>query len=287
MAKRNKITDDSGLPYFKFFIQPWLVGNIKFCSHSAQGLFINLCVLYWAKKGDLTISQAEKSWPRKKKFFAELISNGVVKVSNGEVRISFLDDQLTDREVDSSKKAEAANTRWNSTKSDAGALQVHDDLDADAMLKEEKRIEENREEEKRTEPTTEGVVTYEVLGQSNPVTLIAGVPSTQNDKAQFSDYERWITDVINGNDQMFEQMLMKEPFKLNGALAEYAKSYLKLLAEYPKKSPPDQHRFRIALIGHISENVNKNYNGQRNTTKGGSGQTNPEPGKDYKTAGGF
>lgn len=287
MAKKDKKQSED-LPFFKFFIQHWMVGNIQFCSHSSQGLFINLCVLYWAKKCELTFDQAMKSYPRKKKYLDELVSNGVVKISEGKVNISFLDEQLTVLKVESETNSENAKKRWNPTKSDATAMPNICEEDATAMPKEEekKRIEEKRKEEEKT--CVDGVefkIDFTEEASKEPIVLKTKIPNS--DAANFSDYEQWTEDVIKGNDALFEQMLMKEPIKVNGALTEYAKSYLKLLAEYPKKAPPDQHRFRVALIGHISESINKNYNGKRNNTKGSIGQNNPEPGKDYRAGGGF
>jgi hypothetical protein len=282
MAKKAK-----KLPYFKFETSEWTDGNITDCSLAAQGLFINICALYWSRKGDLTHKTVKSKFKFRPSLFEELTNCDALMLKSDQIVIKFLEEQFEEREIMSYQNSKNAQIRWNQTNSDAVASQTQSEEISVASHLEENREEEKRIEESRVESSSKSIVTYEVLGQSNPVTLTANVPNKENDKAQFSDYERWTTDVISGNDQMFEQMLMKEPFKLNGALAEYAKSYLKLLAEYPKKSPPDQHRFRIALIGHISENVNKNYNGQRNTTKGGIGQTNPEPGKDYRTAGGF
>lgn len=122
---------------------------------------------------------------------------------------------------------------------------------------------------------------------SAPVEKFEYTLSPNETLANFKDYEQWTKDVVEGNDQYFPVMLKNEGIKLNGELIPLAKSFLGLLAQYPKKAPPDQHRFRVALIGHISENTNKNYNGKRNTTKGSTGQNGPEPDKDYRANGGF
>lgn len=75
----------------------------------------------------------------------------------------------------------------------------------------------------------------------------------KNESVDFSDYEQWTNDVIIGNDADFEQMVMHQKFK---NIEPLARSYLALLAQYPNKEPPDQHRFRIALIEHIRSNQN-------------------------------
>lgn len=76
-----------------------------------------------------------------------------------------------------------------------------------------------------------------------------------NESPDFSDYERWTNDIIDGNDADFEQMTMHSRFK---NVEDLARSYLGLLAQYPNKEPPDQHRFRIALVEHIRSNQNGN-----------------------------
>jgi hypothetical protein len=135
-----------------------------------------------------------------------------------------------------------------------------------------------KEEEKGVE------FSYEVQTEPNaPIKLTAKIPASS--QPDFSDYERWTKDVIDGNDQYFPTMLKNEGLQINGAVKDYAKTFLGLLAQYPKKAPPDQHRFRVALVGHISENINKTNYGQRNNTKGGNGKMGPETGKDY--SGGF
>lgn len=79
------------------------------------------------------------------------------------------------------------------------------------------------------------------------------VLKNNKESVDFSDYELWTTDIIEGNDANFEQMTMHSKFKNVESLA---RSYLALLAQYPNKEPPDQHRFRIALIEHIRANQN-------------------------------
>jgi hypothetical protein len=134
---------------------------------------------------------------------------------------------------------------------------------------------QSKEEESKEEETKLNVGGDEIKisivpkpPEGKKYSIAAKLPNAEN--ASFEDYEHWTEDVIKGNDSQFEQLIMKERIPLNGALAELAKSYLSLLAQYPKKCPPDQHRFRVALLGHIRENINKNDNGNRTTNQGTS-----------------
>lgn len=82
----------------------------------------------------------------------------------------------------------------------------------------------------------------------------------KKESADFSDYELWTESIIQKNDQFFETMLMNARLPPNVPVDALCRAYLALLAQYPNKRPPDQHRFRIALLNHISENAK---NGQK------------------------
>ena len=68
------------------------------------------------------------------------------------------------------------------------------------------------------------------------------------------DYIEWTEEVIAKNDQVFEQMLMKERVNPNGQLQTLARDHLGLLSRYPKMRPANQMRFRYSLLNHIREN---------------------------------
>lgn len=142
MAKSTK----GDLPYFKFQISAWNGGDILQCNMTAQGLFINLCALYWGKRGELYFSKMLKKFPRKQKHFDELISEGVIKLIEDKIVISFLDEQLSDRGAVSVKNADNAKERWNKNKSDAVASASHNGRTTVAP-----HLEKSREEEKRKE----------------------------------------------------------------------------------------------------------------------------------------
>ena len=61
-----------GLPYFKFTPSEWLTGNICFEPLEVQGLFINICALYWQRDGQLSIEDINlHTW------FVWSLANGV------------------------------------------------------------------------------------------------------------------------------------------------------------------------------------------------------------------
>lgn len=147
MAKKK--SPDEGLPYFKFFISKWSTGNIQQCSLSSQGLFINLCGLYWGQRGELYFSKMKKRFQRKQKHFEELLSEDVIKLIGDKIEITFLDEQLQELGFVSEKNRENALLGWNKRKQDATASISQSDRNANAMPREEKREEEKRKEENK------------------------------------------------------------------------------------------------------------------------------------------
>jgi len=80
------------LPYFQFEPAEWLAGDIMFCSLSAQGLYVNIQALYWQKDCDLSLEQAVKRL-KSEELFEELISEKIIKIRSGKIRVNFLDEQ--------------------------------------------------------------------------------------------------------------------------------------------------------------------------------------------------
>jgi hypothetical protein len=83
------------LPYFKFEPAEYLTKDISFCSISAQGLFINICSYYWQRQCSLTLEQISRrfNYPNE---LNELIKEGIIDVTENNVKIKFLDIQLDD-----------------------------------------------------------------------------------------------------------------------------------------------------------------------------------------------
>lgn len=96
------------LPYFKFEPAEWQNGNIQMCSELTQLYFINMCCTYWSKLGNLTERFALiKCFNNNRELFDELIDNNIVKISNGNVVISFLDSQLGEFKTKSKLSSES------------------------------------------------------------------------------------------------------------------------------------------------------------------------------------
>lgn len=82
------------LPYFKFYCNEWITGDVTSLQLKEQGLFINLCAYYWSKGCNLSLSKAMLKFKNSSHLFDILIEWEVIKIIDGDIVISFLDEQL-------------------------------------------------------------------------------------------------------------------------------------------------------------------------------------------------
>jgi len=81
------------LPYFQFEPAQYLTGNIQFCSMEEQGVFINVCAVYWQRSCSATKEQLIRKFNSDN--IHRLIAEDVIKCSaTGEITIDFLDEQF-------------------------------------------------------------------------------------------------------------------------------------------------------------------------------------------------
>jgi len=90
------------LPYFKFYCSEWNDGNITMHDLPQQGLFINICSLYWSRKGDLTKDFVLRRFPMYSNCFDTLVEDGIINLNKNlnkeNIEIRFLDEQLGNRD---------------------------------------------------------------------------------------------------------------------------------------------------------------------------------------------
>lgn len=85
-------------PWFKFTALKWISGKITMSEYYEQGVFINICALYWKEKGNLTMKEAQRRLKgAKPKAFAQLVEDGVIKLDGEDIVIEFLDEQFDDQ----------------------------------------------------------------------------------------------------------------------------------------------------------------------------------------------
>jgi len=90
------------LPYYRVTCQEWQNGKISTMSDSCKGVFADICPYYWVKDCDVTFEMLSEKFKTKSKTIQKLIKSKVIKVQNGVVSISFLNEQLS--ELNKNKK---------------------------------------------------------------------------------------------------------------------------------------------------------------------------------------
>lgn len=127
------------LPYFKFYTSKWNLGEIQFRTLEEQGLFINICSLLWERDGKLTEKYllARYTSMRSNATVSDCIKSlcdaELIVLRDGEIEVSFLNEQLLELQEISNQNRENAFKRWAKLKKDHAT---------------ECQLEENRIEEK-------------------------------------------------------------------------------------------------------------------------------------------
>ena len=149
-----------GLPYFKFTPTEWLTGDICFESFEVQGLFINICALYWQRDGKLSIDDIEKRY-KKPTALVSLIDR-FITVTDGVISIAFLDEQFIERKhisvVNSDNGSKGGRPKTKGKKPTAKRIQSEDK--PNESQQEEEREEEINKNKKFTPPLLSEVTAY-------------------------------------------------------------------------------------------------------------------------------
>ena len=81
-------------PYFKFISTEWMTGDIVYESLAVQGLFINICALYWQRNGELSLADIEKRYKAHEELTT--LTDRFFSVNDGYISVKFLDEQLVE-----------------------------------------------------------------------------------------------------------------------------------------------------------------------------------------------
>ena len=132
------------LPYFKFHCDQWLGKKITLESFELQGLFINVCAIYWANDCDIKIATLTKRYGD---AILSLIAEGFIKDKNGVAKINFLDSQWQERYKIHKKNSDSgragALVRWakySEANGDPNGVAIKNDI---AIRKDKKRKDVN------------------------------------------------------------------------------------------------------------------------------------------------
>lgn len=140
------------LPYYKFHVSEWINGNITLEDFYVQGVFINICAFYWFKSGNLTLTELKRRLSKAKPTaFDSLIESGLIKLNGDNLSITFLDEQIKERDTQSvvnrANGALGGRPKKTETKP-TGFISLTETKANQKAIREEKKREEE-EQEKR------------------------------------------------------------------------------------------------------------------------------------------
>jgi len=162
------------LPYFKFDVSEWLLGDISDESLNMQGAFIRCCALYWAANGDLNITKLNRKVH--KTTLKSLINGGYIDVDNESVLISFLDEQLSQFSDLQQKRSKAG--KISAKKRATSVEQVLKSVATQSNNK-EIEIDKDKEIDKEINKEVDSLLNYfNELTNSN--VFVSGKKSTKN-----------------------------------------------------------------------------------------------------------
>ena len=128
-------------PYFKFTATEWLTGDIVYESLELQGLFINVCAVYWQRDGKLTIEDLIKRY-KNESLINQLIDKYIWS-NNGNILIKFLDEQLIEANHISKVNSENGKKGAEAKRNKANAKRPLNDTQA-ILSKKEKELNKNK-----------------------------------------------------------------------------------------------------------------------------------------------
>lgn len=132
-------------PYFKFTATEWLTGDIVYESLELQGLFINVCAVYWQRDGKLTIEDLIKRY--KNEILINQLIDKYIWSNNGNILIKFLDEQLIEANHISKVNSENGKKGAEAKRNKANAKRPLNDSQA-ILSKEKKEINKNNNKNK-------------------------------------------------------------------------------------------------------------------------------------------
>lgn len=135
-----------GLPYFKFTPSEWLTGDIVFEDFELQGIFINVCALYWHRDGQLSYSELEK---RIKTDRLISLTDRFISVKDGFISIDFLDEQFQERNFKSSINRENGKKGGRPKVNDSKEIKPNANRTLTELKANETNIEEEEEKNKK------------------------------------------------------------------------------------------------------------------------------------------
>lgn len=157
------------LPFFKFHPDEYLTGDITLLDWQLQGIFVHICAYYWKRDCSMTMVKLKQRYNQVTNEQWDTLTEGskILKYNpvTGGVNITFLDEQLAEREEDSKQKSEfgykGAKKRWSSHGSAKGKLSKKNSHPTNQPMAENSNIDKDKEKEEEKEYSSEVVELYD------------------------------------------------------------------------------------------------------------------------------
>lgn len=241
------------LPYFKFYVNEWITGDITLEDYAVQGLFTNICAYYWSKECKCTLTMINKKFKGMDDEIKLLISTKIMKVdSHDNLHINFLLEQKNEWKLLSKTNAEngkkggrpktetKANLNPNESEIKPTALFSLNRNESETKAKksniEEKIVEEIRKEEK----------IVDVVGTSTTNLMDISLCRIAYEK-EFSQSIETLKKKLKLNDEIFTKIInifdehLIASGKLKKDLDDYAKHFNFWLNKFDYKSIINEH----------------------------------------------
>jgi hypothetical protein len=207
-------------PYFKFIATEWLTGDIVYEDFDTQGLFINICALYWQRDGKLSIDDITRRY--KNELLIQALSGSFFSVNDGFISISFLDEQLVDANHISKVNSENGKKGAEKRKMLAVAKQSLSETSAN-FSKEEEEEKNNKIKVNNNIPSIDEFVAYSLSLKPNI--------NIENVKLKFNSWlvndwkinrngkdvliKNWKTTLSNTIQYLGEKEINVDPYKIS------------------------------------------------------------------------
>jgi hypothetical protein len=214
-------------PFFKFVATEWLTGDIVYEELSTQGLFINICALYWQRDGKLSLQDINK---RYKTIIVDNLIDRFFTVIDGNISISFLDEQLIDA---------GHISKVNSENGKKGAEAKRIKANANRTLSEPLAKPSKEEEEQEEDILPKNLFNYKKCTDIEFVQELSKFKDLYNKKTLNAFYIYW----SDKNEKGKMKLAMQDTFEINKRLVTWKNNEIKfgksetLDARNPKNLP--------------------------------------------------
>ena len=119
------------LPYFKFFPDEWMNGDVTLLSEDLQGIYLKICCYYWKRNCDMTVTKLKQRYNTViTEQWDELFLSGVLKQGlNDRLIIKWLDLQWSERSREFNQKSKAGKIGMKNRWADNTVITEHNNKD--------------------------------------------------------------------------------------------------------------------------------------------------------------